>query len=52
MGLQMGMNGQDVLDMPFGLFMDLLACDSISKGGAKQKTKMKKMSFDDFVSLR
>lgn len=31
--------------------MDLMACDSISKGTAKQKMKMKQMDFEKFMAL-
>lgn len=32
--------------------MDLMSCLSIFNGGAKQKKKKKKMSFDDLMDLR
>ena len=47
----MGMERQEILATPYGEFMDLIACDSISKGKEKQKKK-KKMTFDEFISLR
>lgn len=39
MGLKLGMDEQAVMSMRYGLFMDLLACDAISRGTAKQKPK-------------
>lgn len=47
----MGMGRQEILETPYGEFMDLIACDSISRGKGKQKKK-KKMTFDEFISLR
>lgn len=40
------------LDSPFGEFMDLLACDAIFKGQAKEKRPKKKMQFDEFIALK
>jgi len=52
MGLQLGLASQDVMELTQGEFFDLMACDAITKGNAKQKHKMKKMDFDDFMALR
>ena len=52
MGLKLGMDKQAIMSLTFGEFMDLLACDSISKGNAKQKKKPKKMDFFDFMELK
>lgn len=52
MGAQMGIDQQAVMAMPYGVFMDLMACDAISKGTAKEKTKARPMDFDDFLALR
>ena len=52
MGLKLGMDKQAVMSLTFGEFMDLIACDSISKGNAVQKRKPKKMDFDEFMALR
>lgn len=46
------MSKQAVLSSPYGEFMDILACDAIYNGSAKQKHKKKKMEFDDFMALR
>lgn len=47
----MGMDRQSILLTPYGEFMDMIDCDAISRGKAKQKIK-KKMTFDEFISLR
>ena len=52
MGLKMGMSRQATLSTPYGEFMDLLACDAIHHGTAKEKHKPKKMDFDEFMALR
>jgi hypothetical protein len=52
MGLKMGMSRQDTLSTLYGEFMDLLSCDAISHGTAKEKHKPKKMDFDEFMALR
>lgn len=46
------MDKQAVMSLTFGEFLDLLACDSISKGNAQQKRKPKPMDFDEFMALR
>ena len=51
-GLKLGMDRQATMNTPYGEFMDLLACDAISKGQAKQKKPKKKMTFDEFIALR
>lgn len=51
-GLQMGMDRRATLDSIYGEFMDLLACDAISKGYEKQKKPPKKMTMDEFLALR
>ena len=51
-GLSLGMDRQETLDTVYGEFMDLLACQAISKGWSKEKKPMKKMHFDDFIALR
>lgn len=42
----------DTLNTVYGEFLDLLACDAIAQGQAKQKKPKKKMSFDEFIALR
>lgn len=51
-GLSLGMTKHEALGTPYGEFMDLLACDAITKGQAKQKKPKKKMTFEEFVALR
>lgn len=46
------MSRQEVLSMTYGEFMDILSCDAISTGSAKEKRKLKKMDFDEFMALR
>lgn len=48
----MGMDRRATLDSIYGEFMDLLACDAISKGYEKQKKPPKKMTMDEFLALR
>lgn len=52
MGLKMGMSRQATMSTPYGEFMDLLACDAIHHGTAKEKHKPKKMDFDEFMALK
>ena len=42
----------DTLSTVYGEFLDLLACDAITQGQAKQKKPKRKMTFDEFISLR
>jgi hypothetical protein len=42
----------DVLNTSYGEFMDLLACDAISKGQAKLKRPKKKMTIDELIALK
>lgn len=51
-GLSLGMDRKATLETPYGEFMDLLSCDSISKGQARQKKPKKKMTFEEFVALK
>jgi len=52
MGLQMGMSREATLATLVGEFWDLMECDAIAHGNAKQKRKMKKMDFNDFMALK
>lgn len=51
-GLKMGMDRQATLRTIYGEFMDLLACQSIYDGTAKEKKKKKIWSLDQFLALR
>lgn len=51
-GLQLGMDRQATLSTPYGLFMDLLACQSVFKGEAKLKREKKVWTLDEFLKLR
>jgi len=46
------MTQQETLSTTYGVFMDLLACDAVSKGQAKLKKGKKKISFDEFLAMR
>jgi len=46
------MTQQETLSTTYGVFMDLLACDAVSKGQAKLKRRKKKISFDEFLAMR
>lgn len=46
------MTRNETLNTVYGEFMDLLACDAISKGQAKPKRPKKKMTLDELVALR
>ena len=46
------MDKRETLLSPYGEFMDLIACDAIYKGQAKQKRPKKKLKFEDFIALK
>ncbi len=46
----MNMSYEEIMECPWNLFQDLLACDSIYKGRAVPKRK--KLSFDEAMALR
>lgn len=49
------MDKHATLSSPYGEFMDLLACDAISKGQAKEKKNKrskKPMEFQEFLALK
>lgn len=51
-GLRLGLPRAATLSTEYGEFFDLMACSDIAAGHADQKSKMKRMSFDDFLALR
>jgi len=47
----MGMNRQEVLNSPYGEFMDLISCLSVYNGNAEVVEKKKAKTFDDVMSM-
>lgn len=51
-GRQMNMKRQEVINTSFGEMQDMVNCLSIFNGGADQKIKRRKLTFDEALSLR
>lgn len=51
-GHQMGMSRDETLNTGYGEFMDLMACDAITKGTAKYKRPRERMSLDELRKVR
>lgn len=51
-GRQMNMKRQEIIATRYGEMLDMISCLSIYNGGAEQKIKKRKLSFDEALSLR
>lgn len=47
-----GMSRTDVLNMPYGEMLDLIACYGVFNGAFKEKPKKKVWRYEDAVKLR
>lgn len=48
----MNMTREETLSTGYGEFMDLMACDAISKGNAKYRRPKKRMTFEELLKVR
>ena len=48
----MNMSREETLNTGYGEFMDLMACDAISKGQAKYRRPKKRMTFEELLKVR
>lgn len=46
------MQKTEIMDLKYGEMMDMINCMTIYNGGAKQKAKRRRLSYDDAISLR
>ena len=51
-GRQMNMTRQEVITTPYGEMQDMINCLLIYNGGADQKIRKRKLTFDEAMSLR
>lgn len=51
-GRKLGMSKQEILYTPIGEMLDMLACFSITEGGAKQKVPKRKLTMQEFMNLK
>lgn len=51
-GRKLGMQKTEILDLKYGEMMDMINCMTIYNGGAKQKAKRRRLSYDDAINLR
>ena len=47
----MGMNRQEVLNSPYGEFVDLISCLSVYNGNAEVVEKKKPKTFDEVINM-
>ena len=48
----MGMNREEILNMRFGTFVDMISCMNVFNGGAKLKKKARYMAFEEAIELK
>lgn len=51
-GYQMGLTRKETICTRYGEFMDLMACDAITKGQAKYKKPARRMTTEEMLKVR
>ena len=46
------MNEREIMSMRYGSMLDMISCFSIYRGSAQQKTKKKKLTYDEIIRLK
>lgn len=48
----LNMNEQEIMSMRYGSMLDMISCFSIYRGAAQQKSKKKKLTYDEIIRLK
>ena len=51
-GHMMNMTREETMATLYGEFMDLMACDAITRGGAKYKRPRRRMNHEEMLKVR